>query len=489
MARSKHASLERRTLVLLALALASLAAAVLGGLELRASSAGEQQRRSFESAEVTLAGLERTLDASPGPPDDRARRARMLSLIEPLIDASAGECATSGALLDVVTIAPLFEAPTSSSFAARSSPRMLPLDRSVVSDVCRLARVGILQQRRFAAPNDMLFIVARGASPSLARFVLLRMPNRARLRSDTLWLLLVPALAVVALALVGLTVDLLLMLRRGRIAIETSLARVAVDLDAPIEPPPSVELRSIADAVAQMVERLKASRDRERALQRSLDHAARLAALGRLVAGVAHEVRNPLAAVKLRLDRLQRRPLDARSTEDVRSANAEVVRLDALVRSLLQLSQRSSEQPQAVAMAPLVDERVSLMSALAAPRAVVIERLGEGVARGDRAQLVQVIDNLLRNAVEASPRGEVVRVRIAEAERALTVTISDRGEGVPEDRVQELFEPFFTTKPDGTGLGLFLSKSLVEAQGGALRFERADNETRMTIELEREPTR
>ena len=94
-----------------------------------------------------------------------------------------------------------------------------------------------------------------------------------------------------------------------------------------------------------------------------------------------------------------------------------------------------------------------------------------------------MIDNLVRNAVEASPTGAEVRVILTDAASGARLDVVDHGGGIPEDRLPELFEPFFTLKPEGTGLGLFLSRSLLEAQGGHLAYARDDGVTRFTVTL------
>jgi two-component system sensor histidine kinase FlrB len=94
-----------------------------------------------------------------------------------------------------------------------------------------------------------------------------------------------------------------------------------------------------------------------------------------------------------------------------------------------------------------------------------------------------VIDNLVRNAIEASPAGEAVLVRIEMDGGETRLIVVDRGSGVPAEREGELFEPFFTLKSEGTGLGLFLSRVLVEAHGGRLSYHREGAETRFVVTL------
>jgi signal transduction histidine kinase len=103
---------------------------------------------------------------------------------------------------------------------------------------------------------------------------------------------------------------------------------------------------------------------------------------------------------------------------------------------------------------------------------VLLVRDGSLSVTANRDAVTRVIDNLLRNGIEASPASAEVRVELSSAGSDARIRFIDRGGGVPPDRVAELFEPFFTLKPEGTGLGLFLSRSLLEAQGGTLTYDR-----------------
>jgi signal transduction histidine kinase len=94
-----------------------------------------------------------------------------------------------------------------------------------------------------------------------------------------------------------------------------------------------------------------------------------------------------------------------------------------------------------------------------------------------------VLDNLLRNAVQASPPGAEVIVRTRTTDGGAVVEVEDRGAGVPPDRVSELLEPFFTTRAEGTGLGLAMSRAVAEAHGGTLRYVRDGGTTRFTLTI------
>ena len=237
-----------------------------------------------------------------------------------------------------------------------------------------------------------------------------------------------------------------------------------------------------------MASHLADAHDRERALERRLGHEQRLAGLGRVVAGVAHEVRNPLTGIKLKLDTMARRRLDDRSARDVAICLQEIARLDRVVSALLVVSRKAPTEFVTIDLAELVDERLIQAEALALAREVRLTREGEATAFAHRESLSRVVDNLVRNAVEASPIGAEVRVTLTDAASEARLDVVDHGGGIPEARLPELFEPFFTLKPEGTGLGLFLSHSLLEVQGGHLAYARDDGVTRFTVTLPSEAT-
>jgi signal transduction histidine kinase len=275
-------------------------------------------------------------------------------------------------------------------------------------------------------------------------------------------------------------------IRAGSRSLEGSLQRLEKDLRAPLPRPRVRELATLAAAIESLAGRLAGAGEKERALQRQLSQQERLGALGRVVAGVAHEIRNPLAAIKLRLDLLEReRRLDPVGAEDVRTAQAELARLDRLVVQILGAARRGAGASVPVELRPLAVRRIDSARAAASERGVTLAVAGDGCALADPDLVTQALDNLIRNAMEASPRGAEVTVRCSEAESAARIDVEDAGPGVGPEREATLFEPFFTTKPDGTGLGLWLSRTAVEAAGGKLTYAREGAVTRMRIELPR----
>jgi signal transduction histidine kinase len=281
----------------------------------------------------------------------------------------------------------------------------------------------------------------------------------------------------VTLAFILVALDALVALRRGAAELRSGLSLLQKDLRTEIPLPRIRELKRVATGLQEMANHLAETQARERALATRLNHEQKLAALGRVAAGVAHEVRNPLTGIKLTLDNMSRRALDERSAADVGTCREEIARLDRVVSSLLLVARKGPLEVSTFDAARLVDERIRVAEALARERGVHLERDGGISITANRDALTRVVDNLLRNGIEASDTGQAVRVELRQVNGETQIRVVDRGPGVASDRVSQLFEPFFTMKPEGTGLGLFVSRSLLEAQGGSLSYDRSEGTT------------
>jgi signal transduction histidine kinase len=168
---------------------------------------------------------------------------------------------------------------------------------------------------------------------------------------------------------------------------------------------------------------------------------------------------------------------------DLRELGEEISRLDRLITDLLVVAGRRSGPVTPCDLGALAAKRAALLDAWAEQQEVQIRASGEARARVDADGVSRVLDNLLRNAVQASPSGAEVIVRTRTTDGGAVVEVEDRGAGVPPDRVSELFEPFFTTRAEGTGLGLAMSRAVAEAHGGTLRYARDGAVTRFTLTI------
>ena len=213
-------------------------------------------------------------------------------------------------------------------------------------------------------------------------------------------------------------------------------------------------------------------------LEEELRRSERLSAVGQLAAGLAHEIRNPLASLSGAIELLASDlpEVDPNSRRLMRIVQRETGRLDRLVSSFLSYAGPGPARLEQVALNELLEELRQLLESGECPAArVYLELSPELGVLGNPDQLRQVFWNLVLNAVEAGGVDNEIRVRGAHvaAEEAdgspmVEVEISDQGEGIPAEILERVFEPFFTTKPKGTGLGLATVHRVVEAHGGQL---------------------
>lgn len=207
------------------------------------------------------------------------------------------------------------------------------------------------------------------------------------------------------------------------------------------------------------------------ASHQQLDHAERLSSLGQLAAGLAHEVRTPVTAIQGALDILAARaPSETPEAEFTAVASRELTRLSTLLEEFLAYARPRPPALVPTQLADIARHVVSVLQSEVRQRGVALtaEYATEGLVSGDPSQLTQVLLNLVLNAMQASPRGALVHVRVTEASDATIVEIADQGKGIPPDVLPRVFEPFFTTRPRGSGLGLAVAHRIVTAHGGTI---------------------
>jgi signal transduction histidine kinase len=232
----------------------------------------------------------------------------------------------------------------------------------------------------------------------------------------------------------------------------------AGDLDARIEIDSPDEFGDLARQWNGMTAALKDH-------QEKLVETEKLAGIGRLAAGVAHEINNPLGVI-LGYTRLLRKSVDGGAQDDLRVIEEETLRCKEIVEGLLDLSRPLQAARERVDLRDVCDEVVARLGDAQLLDGVSVSVAGAGAAEGHPSKVRQIVTNLVRNAAEAAGPGGAVVVSVREDEAGAVVEVTDDGPGIDARTRARLFEPFFTTKPQGTGLGLAVSRALARAHGG-----------------------
>jgi signal transduction histidine kinase len=207
-----------------------------------------------------------------------------------------------------------------------------------------------------------------------------------------------------------------------------------------------------------------------------LAHADRLAAIGTLAAGIAHEIRNPLVSIRTFIQLLPERLHDEEFRTSFRElALGEIERICDLINDLLTFSRPTPGEREPMSAAELVQQIVRLLDAEARKHEVRLDCDTDPDtprALADQAQIKQVLLNVVLNAIQASPRPGAVTVATRRTRHAgqawCAIDVSDSGPGIPPAEAGRIFDPFFTTKQLGSGLGLFIARRIVDDHAGTI---------------------
>jgi len=211
--------------------------------------------------------------------------------------------------------------------------------------------------------------------------------------------------------------------------------------------------------------------------QRRMLQSEKMSAVGQLAAGVAHEINNPLAVILGFVQGLlHRTKSDDPTLAPLQAIEREAIRCKNLVQDLLTFSRERKPGRMEEAVAPMMNEALSLVETQARLKKVMLHRNFEKDLRSiwiDRNQVQQVVINLCTNALDAMPNGGDLTIHVSTPENQLEIRVTDTGTGIPEDIQHKILEPFFTTKEvgKGTGLGLSLVYNIVAKHQGHLNFE------------------
>ena len=212
-----------------------------------------------------------------------------------------------------------------------------------------------------------------------------------------------------------------------------------------------------------------------RMLEAELAHSERLAMIGRLAAGVAHEIGNPVTGIACLAQIIRDENPDPDTLKSVEEILEQTKRVSVIMRSLVEFShsgQHEDADMVEIGLAGCIDDAIRLVTLSGRGKEVRCENhCPDGLlVFGDRQRLVQVFVNVLSNAIDASEPDSVVGIHTANNAETVTIEVQDRGRGIPADKIDKIFEPFFTTKQpgEGTGLGLSLAYNIIRDHGGEI---------------------
>jgi len=351
-------------------------------------------------------------------------------------------------------------------------------ERSVIEDVSRRARASGDAQELLRGGSELMLVRATKTREQDA--VAWVMQRRPRQTDTTSRRVLLVALVLAALMSVGGTLRMAIALRRGVIEIQDGLAGLEKDFNRSLPERPG-ELGEITKSINRMAEV-------RRKLEDELRREDRLRTVGRTVAGFANEIRNPLNGIRLSMQVLEQRLKGgAVQPQDLKLVVGEVDRMDALLTDLLAFREKKKTELSEQDVLPAVERCVELVRFPNGGSRIRIETSGEPSsfpAMADAQKLTQATLNLLLNAVEAAGENGEVIASLRQNHENVEIEIQDSGPELTAEQQQHMFEAFYTTKPNGTGLGLAVSRQLILEMGGDLRYEAEPGKKAFVISLQ-----
>ncbi len=328
--------------------------------------------------------------------------------------------------------------------------------------------------------NDLVVVSALAppgmetAAWGLKRFISFSDPGQARHQ-----LILIILIGVSLLSITGVLV-LSFRLQRGFAEIKSGLHRMRDDIGYRI-PEQNHELQTIAQAINQMAEA-------RQWLESVLRREDQLRLMGRMVAGIAHEIKNPLNSIRIMAQALRRMNLPAEETQETTdSIVQELDRLNTLLNSLLMFRGDQPANLRVQPIRPVIERCLSIAAPQAAEKQIrlVSQSDGDATSAVDADYLQQAVMNLLLNALDAAGERGTVSVETCSQNGRIVIQVADSGPGLSPEEAEKVFEAFYTTKLNGTGLGLLITKTLIEKMGGSIRYENRRSGTAFAISLPR----
>lgn len=445
---------------------------------------------AVESAEgVVLADATRTLGAAVAELDQQYRDRAGADTAWPVLPVAARDTSLRGVSQAVLRSYPGVEGGyyDGSHFLGYSYPthdtgeRKTDIPSAEIDDILAAisqSRIAGSAQRVLRGQHDIVVIQAKADSERrFVSWVMKRLAGRSEPGLHRREILL-SALVLAALISIAGTLATGVALQRGIVQIKTGLSALESDFGHRL-PGRNDELGEIS----QSVNRMASVRQK---LETDLRREDRLRTIGRLVAGIAHEIRNPLNSIRLSIQYLDRR---LRNNElqagDLQPVVEEVGRLDSLLTNLLAFHKAKEPVLRDQSVTPVLQKCLKLVRPQAEARSIEIRTEISQVdleARFDAEQLTQILMNLLLNGIEAAGSHGTVDVQLGQKSAMISIQVHDSGPGLSQKQKEHLFEAFYTTKADGTGLGLAVSQELAAGMGARLNY--SDDHPGATFQIE-----
>jgi signal transduction histidine kinase len=274
---------------------------------------------------------------------------------------------------------------------------------------------------------------------------------------------------------VAVIMVLAVQVRRPMMELQEKFARVQLgDMDVAVSfADRNDEIGDLGRDFNDMVAQLKAGREEiNRLHQTQMSRAEHFATLGELAAGLAHEIRNPLAGIAGVLDIVSRDlPDTSVAREVIEDAKQEAVQINRILTELLDTARPKAPQFRVTDIVGTAEHAVLFARQQAVTKRINIEfEVKDELppVEHDPNQINQVLLNLLLNAIQSMDKAGAIRVTVQQEEDAVAIVIADEGKGIAPEHLPNIFRPFFTTKGHGTGLGLSLARRMVESHGGTI---------------------
>ncbi len=235
----------------------------------------------------------------------------------------------------------------------------------------------------------------------------------------------------------------------------------------------TVSVSGVFRESAENIGRIIMIRDvtKRREMEAERERNRRLIAMGEMMATIVHELRNPLCSIELYASMLYRELTDTDLCSLAEGVSTGVQNLNNFLTNMLYFAKPRSPKLSETNLAGLVEEALGMVAPVVSSRGIRVQnRVLSGIIRIDRGLILQVLMNILLNAIQVMQKGGSITIEDEETEDAHIVHITDTGPGIPEDEFDRVFDPFYTTRDGGTGLGLPISLKIMQAHGGSIRI-------------------